>query len=322
MLTVLVCLNSLLLVILTLAGGAAAWAHFGKPGKRRREYEDDARSSAGGGPGSSPPARGGGAPRKCYSNALQMLSDEQGEWYVNVVLEKELARLFKFYSMDDVESEEEDPEGDELSEGEDSDGEPADDETEAEADDEDAPGPALSESAAGCRPLAPKRARTGAVLPRVGAPRFTTLQLTPSRAPGTTRRPAAAQDTRRPGNQGRTGGAQAFRGEKTASKPKKRPPRNEPKQPPLVGPAASTSAALPPPEASSAPASAPIPAVSMEAPAPPAAAVPRPPRTEDWQRTLVATLNGSDAWIQATEDHARATGKPLEVLPPRQQRAS
>lgn len=37
--------------------------------------------------------------RKCYDNALGLLSAEQGEWYVNVVLERELAKIFKFYSM-------------------------------------------------------------------------------------------------------------------------------------------------------------------------------------------------------------------------------
>ena len=37
-------------------------------------------------------------PTKYYSQSLQILESEQGEWYVNYVIEKELAALFSHYT--------------------------------------------------------------------------------------------------------------------------------------------------------------------------------------------------------------------------------
>jgi hypothetical protein len=42
---------------------------------------------------------------KYYDRALQMLEDEQGEWYINLLMEREVAKLFKHFSRDGAKAE-------------------------------------------------------------------------------------------------------------------------------------------------------------------------------------------------------------------------
>ena len=54
---------------------------------------------------------------KYYDRAIRILEDEQGEWYVNFVIERELAKLFKHYTRAGADAEEVD--GDEDDNGRD-----------------------------------------------------------------------------------------------------------------------------------------------------------------------------------------------------------
>jgi hypothetical protein len=75
---------------------------------------------------------------KYYDRSIRTLEEEQGEWYVNFVVERELAKLFKHYTDGGkTDDEDDDEDDDEYEDVDDDEYEDIDDEDEDEDDDED-----------------------------------------------------------------------------------------------------------------------------------------------------------------------------------------
>lgn len=243
-------------------------------------------------------------PARCYDNALRLLSEEQGEWYVNVILERELSNLYKFYSRHEIESTAGRSSGrrfdDEIdaeeSEESGSESESADSSSDEESETEEYPRATSRQSRA-----APSKTK-----PSSGRNDSSELATAPSMA-----KAAPAKEEYVCGARSRAGGRKKQTPRR--SRPMQAAPAltSAPQAPASEAVATGSPLTTPPVATKAAPVAAPT--AASEPPTKPSAPI-APPRPIDWQKYVAASL-AEDAWIQAAEDHTRATGKILEVLP-------
>lgn len=247
------------------------------------------------------------APSRCYDTALRLLSEEQGEWYVNVILERELSNLYKFYSRHELESTAGRSSGRRFDD---------DEEIDVEESEESSSEPESEDSSSDEESEIEEHPRAASKQPKMKPPRGRNEASGPAASSATKVAPAKEELAR--GVRSRTGRRKkqgSGRSRHTQATPTQALVQAivQAAQAPAAEAAASSSPSTASPAASAAgPAAARAENGLPAKPSAPAA----PPRPVDWQKYVAASL-AEDPWIQAAEDHTRATGKILEVFPPR-----
>jgi hypothetical protein len=236
-------------------------------------------------------------PSQCYDRALRQLAEEQGDWYVNVILERELGKLYRFYSHHESEITAGKLADRRFDDDEDFDIEESEESSSSESESTESSNDEESETEDRAHVVSRKN-KTASSARRPNPPPKPSSDKEHSKSPEPAGTPSITRSS-----PARTRKARAERRKKRSHEARANPVQAAPTEGAATPAAAvsDTSPAKPPAAADTLPAKPLAPTV--------------PPRAADWQKYLEASL-AEDVWIQAGADYTRATGNMLEVIPP------